>query len=186
MKNSQKKTRNAAVSKKNILHILLQFLTLKKVHYRYGKWMWEVGGTTFQNWNDSLGRQGTKNFARKGGWPWKGGADVEMEGCHFFITLQFNWIYCVWRKSKVSFVTFWFSSLLSSPCKILIQAFIRIICKCLVHSDSLQRMSTVLFKLVWNTQKSTHFGVLMHCVIFFVPIFEVEVSNFYWPRTWEI
>ena len=42
----------------------------------------------------------------------------------------------------------------------LIQVFIAlkncIICIFLIHSDSLQRMSTALFKLVWNTQKNTY------------------------------
>ena len=31
-----------------------------------------------------------------------------------------------------------------------------IICIFLIHSDSLQRILTALFKLVWNTQKSTY------------------------------
>ena len=30
-----------------------------------------------------------------------------------------------------------------------------IICTFLVHSDSVQKMLTTLFKLVWNTQKNT-------------------------------
>ena len=68
------------------------------------------------------------------------------------------------QKSKASFITFWFFSLLSQPCKIPIQVFIIlkhfIICIFLIHSDSLQRMSTALFKSVWNTQKSTHTIVL--------------------------
>ena len=50
-------------------------------------------------------------------------------------------------------------SFLCLPCKILIQVFIVlkycITCIFLIHSDSLQRMSTALLKLVWNTQKST-------------------------------
>ena len=33
--------------------------------------------------------------------------------CHFFITLQFNYIYYVWGESKVPFITFWLFSLLS-------------------------------------------------------------------------
>ena len=94
---------------------------------------------------------------KRGGWCRNG-------GCHFFITLQFNCIYCVLGKSKVSFIIFWFFSLLNQSCKILIQVFIVlkhfVICIFLIHSDGLQRMLTVLFKLVWNTQKST-------CTIFF-------------------
>ena len=53
-----------------------------------------------------------------------GGVDVELGGCHFFITLQFNHIYCVCGKSKVSFITFQFFSFLSQSCKILIQVLI--------------------------------------------------------------
>ena len=30
-----------------------------------------------------------------------GGVDVEMRGCHFFIALQFNCIYCVWGKRSL-------------------------------------------------------------------------------------
>ena len=62
-------------------------------------------------------------------------------------------------KSKVSFITFRFFSLLSWPCKILIQVFIVlkhcIICTFLIYSDSVQKMLTSLFKLVWNTQKKS-------------------------------
>ena len=38
-----------------------------------------------------------------------GGVDVEMGGCHFFITLMFNCIYCVWR-GKVKFPLLHFGS----------------------------------------------------------------------------
>ena len=72
--------------------------------------------------------------------------------CHFFITLQFNHIYCVWGESKVPFITLQIFSLLSQPCKILIQVFIvlkpGIICTFLIHSGSLQKMLTALFNLV--------------------------------------
>ena len=47
--------------------------------------------------------------SEKGG----GGVDVEMGGCHFFITLQFNHIYCVCWESKVPFISFRIFSLLS-------------------------------------------------------------------------
>ena len=70
----------------------------------------------------------------------------------FFIILQFNHIYCACENSKVSFITFWFFSLLSEPCKIFIQVFIvlkhGIICIFLIHSGSTQKMLTALFKLV--------------------------------------
>ena len=82
----------------------------------------------------------------------------------FLITLQFSYIYCVREESKVPFVTFWIFSLLSQPCKILIQVCIAlrpgIICTFLFHSGSMQKMLTALFNLVWNTQKSK-------CTIFF-------------------
>ena len=56
----------------------------------------------------------------------------------------------MWVKSKVSFKVL----------KIFIQVFVVlkhcIIFIFLIHCDSLQRMSTALIKLVWNTQKSTH------------------------------
>ena len=67
-----------------------------------------------------------------------------MGGCHFFITLQFNHIYCVCWESKVPFITFRIFSLLSEPFKIVIQVFIVlkpvIICTFLIHSGSLQKM----------------------------------------------
>ena len=53
---------------------------------------------------ESLGGGGTKHFARKGDKPEKGGG-----GCHFFITLQFNCIYCVWGE-KVKFGLLHFDS----------------------------------------------------------------------------
>ena len=67
-----------------------------------------------------------------------------MQKYGFFITLQFNHIYSVCGKSKVSFITFQFFNLLSQPCKILVQVFIVlkhcIICAFLVHSGSFQIM----------------------------------------------
>ena len=75
-----------------------------------------------------------------------------------FISITFNHIYCVFGKSKVSFITFWFFGLLSQPCKILLQVFIAlkhcIICVFLIHSGSVQKILTALFKFVWNTEKS--------------------------------
>ena len=47
----------------------------------------------------------------------------------------------------------------SKPRKILIQDFIvlkhSVICIFLIHSDSVWKMLTALFRLVWNTQKIT-------------------------------
>ena len=81
-----------------------------------------------------------------------------MGGCHFFITLQFNHVYCVSGEIKVPFITFWLFSLLSQPCKILIQVFIvlkpNIICTFLIHYGSVQKMLTAFFSFVWNTQKN--------------------------------
>ena len=60
-------------------------------------------------------------------------------------------------ESKVYFIKFRFFSFLRIPCKILIEDFIvlkhSIICIFLIHSDSVQKMLTALFRLVWNTQK---------------------------------
>ena len=106
------------------------------------------------------GGWGTKFYARKEDKTEKEELMQKWRGCQIFITLQFNCIYCVWVKSKVFFITFWFFSLWSWPCKILIQVFIVlkhcIICIFLIHSDSfwsILRMSTTLLNLVWNTQK---------------------------------
>ena len=131
-----------------------------------------LGGGALQKLSHLWGYQ---KSCQKGGITLKrSGVDVEMGGCHFFITLQFNCMYCVcvcvcggeggggegWE-SKVSSITFWFFSLLSQPCKILIQAFI-VLKHCIIYIFliHLQRISTALFKLVWNTQKRT-------CTIFF-------------------
>ena len=70
---------------------------------------------------------------------------------HFLISLQFNHIYCMCGKSKVSFVTFWFFSLFELAMK----GFHECLYIFLIHSGSVQKMLTALFKLVWNTQKST-------------------------------
>ena len=76
----------------------------------------------------------------------------------FFITLQFDHNYCLWRESKVHFITFRIFSLLSQPSKILIQVFIvlqpNIIYTILIHYGSVQKMLTVLFNFVWNVQKN--------------------------------
>ena len=78
----------------------------------------------------------------------RGGSCRNGGGCHFFITLQFNHIYCVSGKSKVPFITFRIFSILSQPFKILIHVFIvlkpGIICTFLIHSGSLQKMLTAL------------------------------------------
>ena len=80
----------------------------------------------------------------------------------YYFTVQLH-LLCVFPGegvvSKISFITSWFFSLLSHPCKILIEVFMVlkhcIIFIFLIYSDSLQRMLTALLKLVWNTQKST-------------------------------
>ena len=96
---------------------------------------------------------GIKNFARKGvkrgGWCRNGG-----EGCHFFITLMFNCIYCVWQGKK----SFLYYILILQSFELIMQdshpnLFIIKIFYHLHISDSfwcLQRMLTALFKLVWN------------------------------------
>ena len=108
---------------------------------------------SFENW--VTGEGGAKFFAGKGGWCRNGGR--RGRGGHFFITLQFHHIYCVWGESKVPFITFC-SSALSWPYKILIQLFIvlkpNIICTFRIHYGSVQKMLTVLFNFVWNTQKN--------------------------------
>ena len=88
-------------------------------------------------------------------------------GCHVFITLQFNHIYCV-GKIRLQGYIYYFSDLQSFelPCKILIQVFIvlkpDIIWTFLIHSGSLQKnkkkqkqkkIVTALFDFVRNTQK---------------------------------
>ena len=118
----------------------------------------QLGGKTFQKLSH-LG--GFQIFCKRetGDKPEKGGLIQKWKGCHFFITLQFNHIYSVCGKSKNSFITFRFFSLLSQPCNILIQIFVAlkhcIICIFQIHSGSVQKMLTALFKLVWNTQKTT-------------------------------
>ena len=78
-------------------------------------------------------------------------------GYYFFINLQFSHIYSVCGKSKVPFITFQFCSLLSQSCKIFTKIFMAlkrcIIFIFLIHSSSLQKILTALYKLVWNTQK---------------------------------
>ena len=90
------------------------------------------------------------------------GVYVEMGGCSFFINLQFIHIYSLCGKSKFSFITFQFFSLLSQSCMILIQVFLvlkhYIICLFLNHSGSVQKI--YLLKLVLNTQKQSSRGVL--------------------------
>ena len=124
----------------------------------------------------------------------------------FFITLQITYIYSVCL-GKVKFLllhfgssVFWvnharfsFISLYSTKTLYL--------CIFLIHSGSIQKMSTASFKLVWNTQESTrtifwsnktrcfvilksfwwrkvrrNLNALSYC--FFFLIFEVKVSNF--------
>ena len=96
--------------------------------------------------------KGRITLKEAGGWWRNGGSPLS-----YYFTVQLH-LLCVGEK-VVFFITFWFFCLLSWTCKILIQVFIVldhcIICIFLIHSDSVQRKSTALFKLVWNTQKST-------------------------------
>ena len=113
--------------------------------------MWQ-----FQNFIECLSLGGVpKILLERGDNP-----DVEIRGLplFYYFTVQLQ-LLCVCvgggGGSKISSITFWFFSLLSYPCKILIEIFILlkhcIICVFLIHSDSLQ---STLFNLVWNTQKS--------------------------------
>ena len=87
---------------------------------------------------------GLRNFLQERGNKAENGGELMQKwwGCHFFIILQFNYIYHVWGESKVSFITFRIFSLLSQPFKILIQVFIvlkpGIICTFMMYSGSLQ------------------------------------------------
>ena len=65
-----------------------------------------------------------------------------MGGCHFFITLQFNHIYCVCRESKVPFITV---------------LFITFFITFLIHSGSLQKMLTALFNLKYTEKLMENF-----------------------------
>ena len=103
--------------------------------------------------NESLA-EGVQIFLLEtGDKPEKGDLIYKWRGCHFFITLQFNHIYCVWEgESKVLFITLRIFSILSQLFKILIHVFIvlkpGIICTFLIHFVSLQKMLTALFNLV--------------------------------------
>ena len=82
--------------------------TLEKGVKYFQSYIGERERGTFQKLSHLGGRGAcTKNNSENRGLIQKWGS------CHFFITLQFNRIYCVLRKSKVSFITFWFFSLLS-------------------------------------------------------------------------
>ena len=92
----------------------------------------------------------------RGDKPLKEGLMQKWRGCHFFITLQFNHIYCVYGKIKVSFITFQFFSFLSQTCNILIKVLI--VLKHWYISDSFWQcteMLTALYKLIWSIQKTT-------------------------------
>ena len=73
----------------------------------------------------------------------------------FFATLQFNHIYCVWGKSKVYFSvlqSFELAMQDSDPGLSSTKTLYHLYISDLFH---VQKMLTALFKLVWNTQKST-------------------------------
>ena len=66
-----------------------------------------------KGWQDLLKIELYEIFALERGDKPEKGLDVKMRGCHFFITLQFNHIYCVSGESKVPFITFRIFSILS-------------------------------------------------------------------------
>ena len=51
-----------------------------------------------------------------------------------------------------------------------------IICMFLIYSDSVQKMFTALFKLVWNTQKSTRINFFKYQVKMFLNVEKVLVK----------
>ena len=59
-----------------------------------------------KGWQDLLKIELYEIFALERGDKPEKGLDVKMRGCHFFITLQFNHIYCVSGESKVPFIIF--------------------------------------------------------------------------------
>ena len=101
------------------------------------------GGRTFQKLSHI---RVPKMLLERRGSPWKGGGG----GGALFLLLHslIGFTLCV-GKSKVSFITFWFFSLFSWPCTILIQVFLIlkhcIICIFLIHSGSVQKMPSALF-----------------------------------------
>ena len=118
-----------------------------------------------------------------------------MGDCQIFynFTVQLNSL-CVGGKSKVSFffITFGFLSLFSFQVFIVLKS--GIICTFLIHSGCLQKMLTSFLNLVWNTQRITWTSTKARCFLilkmfwclnaphcFFLHIFEVKMSNFYWP-----
>ena len=104
-----------------------------------------------------------------------------MGHCHFFITLQFNCIYCVCvfdeEKSFLYYTlvlrSFELTMQESHPSLYSIKTLYHIF---QIHSDRLQRMSTVLFKLVSNKQKSTRTHFLKYQGKMFLNIENVLVS----------
>ena len=102
-------------------NIIATFIYLKVIRVNY------IVGTPlpYLPKTESLGGV-TKCFVRKGD-------KLEKGGCHFFITLQFNHIYCVCGESKVSFIAV---------------LFITFFITFLIHCGSLQKILTALFNLV--------------------------------------
>ena len=79
----------------------------------------------------------------------------------FLITLHFNHLMvCVGGKSKVTFNTS-FNNIVLDSFELATQdshpilVFVYSICIFLMNSESVEKIMTALFKLVWNTQKST-------------------------------
>ena len=136
---------------------------------------------------------------KRGGWYRNGGGG----GGAYFITFQLHCIFCVWGE-KVKFPLLRFDSsvlAIRHPQPSLLVLKHCIIYIFLIHSDSAQKILTALFisisleysenymdkyqgkcflilKMFWGL------NALPYC--FFLHIFEVKVSNFYWSITWEM
>ena len=91
---------------------------------------------------------------KKGGWYRNGGGELPLS---YYFTVQLH-ILCVGKKVKFAVLHFdssviWVNHARFSSKSCIIQHCI--ICILLIHSDSVQKILTPLFKLVWNTQKIT-------------------------------
>ena len=73
-----------------------------------------------------------------------------------------------------------YENFLSQQCKIFIQVFIIlrhcILCICVIHSDSVQKILIALFKLVWNTPKITWINIFVYQGKMFVNIETILVK----------
>ena len=128
-------------------------------------------------------------------------------GCHFFITLQFNCNSWLRGGAKVMFVllhfdssVFWVNHTSSHPRPYSTKTIVSFVYFWFILIVHRRCWVLYLFKLVWNTQKITWTSTKARCFLilkmflclnappycFFLHIFEVKMSNFYWPITWEI